>query len=71
MDITHEDKIALERIVEGEAGVESFDGKCWLCKDLHQKRNPSQCSWIEAWGYSQELYRLHYPLLGEDKIKVR
>ena len=33
-DITQEDKIALERIVEGEADGESFDGKCWVATCL-------------------------------------
>ena len=33
-DITQEDKIALERIVEGEAGGESFEGKCWVATCL-------------------------------------
>ena len=33
-DITTEDKITLERIVEGEAGGESFDGKCWVATCL-------------------------------------
>ena len=33
-DITQEDKIALERIVEGEAGGDSFDGKCWVATCL-------------------------------------
>ena len=39
-DITHEDKIALERIVEGEAGVESFEGKCWVatCKEKRDEK---------------------------------
>ena len=32
--ITQEDKIALERIVEGEAGGESFEGKCWVATCL-------------------------------------
>ena len=33
-DITREDKISLERIVEGEAGGESFEGKCWVATCL-------------------------------------
>ena len=32
--ITKEDKIVLERIVEGEAGGESFEGKCWVATCL-------------------------------------
>ena len=33
-DMTQEDKITLERIVEGEAGGESFEGKCWVATCL-------------------------------------
>ena len=41
-DITQEDKIALERIVEGEAGGESFEGKCWVATCLRNAME-SEC----------------------------
>ena len=55
-DITQEDKIALERIVEGEAGVESFDGKCWVATCL---RNA-----MEKDGLTAEQVRVSYQYSG-------
>ena len=56
MDITQEDKIALERIVEGEAGGESFEGKCWVATCL---RNA-----MEKDGLTAEQVRVSYQYSG-------
>ena len=55
-DITREDKIALERIVEGEAGWESFEGKCWVATCL---RNA-----MEKDGLTAEQVRVSYQYSG-------
>ena len=55
-DITQEDKIALERIVEGEAGGESFEGKCWVATCL---RNA-----MEKDGLTAEQVRVSYQYSG-------
>ena len=55
-DITQEDKIALERIVEGEAGCESFEGKCWVATCL---RNG-----MEKDGLTAEQVRVSYQYSG-------
>lgn len=55
-DITQEDKITLERIVEGEAGWESFDGKCWVATCL---RNA-----MEKDGLTAEQVRVSYQYSG-------
>ena len=55
-DITQEDKIALERIVEGEAGGESFEGKCWVATCL---RNA-----MEKGGLTAEQVRVSYQYSG-------
>lgn len=55
-DITQEDKIALERIVEGEAGWESFEGKCWVATCL---RNA-----MEKDGLTAEQVRVSYQYFG-------
>ena len=55
-DITNEDKIALERIVEGEAGGESFEGKCWVATCL---RNA-----MEKDGLTAEQVRVSYQYSG-------
>ena len=55
-DITTEDKITLERIVEGEAGGESFDGKCWVATCL---RNA-----MEKDGLTAEQVRVSYQYSG-------
>ena len=55
-DITQEDKITLERIVEGEAGGESFEGKCWVATCL---RNA-----MEKDGLTAEQVRVSYQYSG-------
>ena len=55
-DITAEDKIALERIVEGESGGESFEGKCWVATCL---RNA-----MEKDGLTAEQVRVSYQYSG-------
>ena len=55
-DITKEDKITLERIVEGEAGGESFEGKCWVATCL---RNA-----MEKDGLTAEQVRVSYQYSG-------
>ena len=55
-DITQEDKIALERIVEGEACWESFEGKCWVATCL---RNA-----MEKDGLTAEQVRVSYQYSG-------
>ena len=55
-DITQEDKITLERIVEGEAGWESFEGKCWVATCL---RNA-----MEKDGLTAEQVRVSYQYSG-------
>ena len=55
-DITTEDKITLERIVEGEAGGESFEGKCWVATCL---RNA-----MEKDGLTAEQVRVSYQYSG-------
>ena len=55
-DITQEDKITLERIVEGEAGGESFEGKCWVATCL---RNA-----MEKDGLTADQVRVSYQYSG-------
>lgn len=55
-DITKEDKVTLERIVEGEAGGESFEGKCWVATCL---RNA-----MEKDGLTAEQVRVSYQYSG-------
>lgn len=55
-DITTEDKITLERIVEGEAGGESFEGKCWVATCL---RNA-----MEKDGLTADQVRVSYQYSG-------
>ena len=55
-DITKEDKITLERIVEGEAGGESFEGKCWVATCL---RNA-----MEKDGLTADQVRVSYQYSG-------